>query len=86
MGYLNLEGEFHTLSLTIKALDALRKREKIMGVVEEAVERTKKDGKKKKAELEYNNALYALLRQKRKEMADEARVPPYVIFSDRTLT
>ncbi|MBI5298484.1 MAG: DNA helicase RecQ [Chloroflexi bacterium] len=86
MGYLNQEGEFHTLSLTTKALDALRKREKIMGVVEEAVERAKKDGRKKKEELEYNNALYALLRQKRKEMADEAGVPPYVIFSDRTLT
>jgi ATP-dependent DNA helicase RecQ len=36
-------------------------------------------------EIEYNNALFALLRQKRKELADEAGVPPYVIFSDRTL-
>src|SRR4029434_9034534 len=26
-----------------------------------------------------------LLRQKRKELADEAGVPPYVIFSDKTL-
>ncbi len=86
MGYMKQEGEFHTLSLTTKALEALRKREKIMGVVEEAVERTQKEGRKKKAELEYNNALYALLRQRRKEMADEAGVPPYVIFSDRTLT
>jgi ATP-dependent DNA helicase RecQ len=86
MGYMKQEGEFHTLSLTTKALEALRKREKVMGVVEEAVERTQKEGKKKKAELEYNNALYALLRQRRKEMADEAGVPPYVIFSDRTLT
>ncbi len=41
--------------------------------------------KGKKAELEYNSALFALLRQKRKEMADEAGVPPYVIFSDKTL-
>jgi ATP-dependent DNA helicase RecQ len=29
--------------------------------------------------------LFALLRQKRKDMADEAGVPPYVIFSDKTL-
>ena len=36
--------------------------------------------------MEYNHALFAILRQKRKEMADEAGVPPYVIFSDRTLT
>ncbi|HNZ12955.1 MAG TPA: HRDC domain-containing protein, partial [Anaerolineaceae bacterium] len=32
-----------------------------------------------------NNALYALLRQKRKELADAAGVPPYVIFPDTTL-
>ena len=83
MGYLKQDGEFHTLSLTPQAMDALRKREKIMGVLQEE-ERVKKEGKKK-AELEYNNALFALLRQKRKELADEAGVPPYVMFSDRTL-
>jgi ATP-dependent DNA helicase RecQ len=82
MGYLKQEGEHHTLSLTSRAMEALRKREKIMGVLQEA-ERAKKAGKKD--EMEYNNALFALLRQKRKEMADEAGVPPYVIFSDRTL-
>jgi len=82
MGYLKQEGEYHTLSLTAKALEALRKREPIFGVVQEA-ERVRTKGKKE--ELEYNSALFALLRQKRKEMADEAGVPPYVIFSDRTL-
>jgi ATP-dependent DNA helicase RecQ len=48
-------------------------------------ERTKKEGRKKKEEIVYNSALFALLRQKRKEMADEIGVPPYVIFSDKTL-
>ena len=81
-GYLRQEGEYHTLGLTAKALEALRKRETIFGVVQEA-ERVRTKGKKE--EVEYNNALFALLRQKRKEMADEAGVPPYVIFSDRTL-
>jgi ATP-dependent DNA helicase RecQ len=84
MGYLALEGEYRTLSLTARALDALKNRETIMGVVQEA-ERVQKKGKRKE-ELEYNHALFAILRQKRKEMADEAGVPPYVIFSDRTLT
>ncbi len=82
MGYLSQEGEYHTLGLTPRALEALQRREKIMGVLQEA-ERAKKAGKKD--EMEYNNALFALLRQKRKEMADETGVPPYVIFSDRTL-
>jgi ATP-dependent DNA helicase RecQ len=54
-----------------------------MGTVEEA-ERARKAGKQK-TELEYNHALFALLRKKRKELADEAGVPPYVIFSDKTL-
>jgi ATP-dependent DNA helicase RecQ len=83
-GYLKQDGEYRTLSLTIKALDALKKREPIFGVVQEAAERVKKEGKGKE-EVEYNHALFAILRQKRKEMADEAGVPPYVIFSDRTL-
>lgn len=92
MGYLKQEGEFHTLSLTSRALEALRKRETIYGVVQEA-ERVKTKGKilapgasaGEKEEIEYNSALFALLRQKRKEMADEMGVPPYVIFSDKTL-
>lgn len=86
MGYLKQEGEFHTLSLTPKALESLRKREPIFGVMQEAERAAKADGKKKAAELDYHRGLFALLRQKRKEMADEAGVPPYVIFSDRTLT
>ena len=83
-GYLRQEGDYHTLSLTHKALESLRKRERIMGILEETTERVKKTGKRKE-EIEYNNALFALLRQKRKELADQAGVPPYVIFSDRTL-
>jgi ATP-dependent DNA helicase RecQ len=85
MGYLNQEGEFHTLSLSAKAIEALKRRRKIMGVVQEETERIKKSSRKT-GELEYNSALFAILRQTRKEMADEAGVPPYVIFSDRTLT
>ncbi len=84
MGYLKQEGEFHTLSLTVRALESLKKREPVFGVVQEAERVRVKGGKKE--EVEYNSALFALLRQKRKEMADEAGVPPYVIFSDRTLT
>ena len=69
-----------------KALEALRKRETIFSVMKEAGRSVKSDAKKKAAELEYHRGLFAILRQKRKEMADEAGVPPYVIFSDRTLT
>jgi ATP-dependent DNA helicase RecQ len=84
MGYLNQDGEYRSLSLTQKAIETLKNRGKIYGVIEEVLERTKKEGKKKE-ELEYNKALFALLRAKRKDMADEISVPPYVIFSDKTL-
>jgi ATP-dependent DNA helicase RecQ len=83
MGYLKQEGEYRTLRLTAEGLDMLRKRKQVMGVLQEA-ERVQKKGRKIE-DLEYDQGLFALLRQKRKEMADEAGVPPYVIFSDRTL-
>jgi len=83
MGYMKQDGEYRTLSLTPKAMEALRKRAPIMGVLQEAERVKKKEGKKE--EVEYNHALFAILRQKRKELADEAGVPPYVIFSDKTL-
>jgi ATP-dependent DNA helicase RecQ len=82
IGYLKQEGEYHTLTLTARAWETLRKREPVFGIVQEA-ERVRI--KEKGVEVEYNHALFALLRQKRKEMADEAGVPPYVIFSDKTL-
>jgi ATP-dependent DNA helicase RecQ len=83
-GYLKQAGEFHTLSLTPKALDALKQRSKIMGVLQEAERAQKKSGAQ--TALEYDTTLFSLLRLQRKVMADEAGVPPYVIFSDRTLT
>jgi ATP-dependent DNA helicase RecQ len=83
-GYLKQDGEYHTISLTDKAVEALKKRTPILGQLQEVEERPR-NAKARKTELDYNNALFALLRQKRKELADEAGVPPYVIFSDKTL-
>jgi ATP-dependent DNA helicase RecQ len=84
LGYLSQEGEYRTLSLTPKALESLRKRSTILGQLQEDKSRPT-NAKARKAELEYNHALFALVRQKRKELADLAGVPPYVIFSDKTL-
>ncbi|HZU86977.1 MAG TPA: DNA helicase RecQ, partial [Anaerolineaceae bacterium] len=84
MGYLKQEVEFPTLSLTEKAATTLRKRSLIHGQLLEVEERAKKEVKRKE-ELVFNHALFAILRQTRKELADAAGLPPYVIFSDRTL-
>ena len=83
MGYLIQESEYRTLSLSPKASASLKNRSIIMGQLQEVEERAPK--KANKQELEYNHALFALLRAKRKELADAAGVPPYVIFADRTL-
>ena len=83
MGYLIQEGEFRTLSLSPKAAQALKDRSTILGQLQEVEERAPK--KANQQELEYNHALFALLRLKRKQLADEAGLPPYVIFPDRTL-
>lgn len=84
MGYLDQGGEYRTLSLTPKAIDALKDRSPIMGRLQEAESRSRK-GAVRQEKLDYDQALFSLLRQKRKQLADDASVPPYVIFSDRTL-
>lgn len=82
-GYLEEDREFRSLRLTPKANDALRNRLTIMGQLPESDERPAR--KVPRAEPEYDPDLFALLRARRKDLADEVGVPPYVIFSDRTL-
>ena len=79
MGLLAKSEEFGGLSLTARGHEVLKSREPITGFLE--VEATPKQGAPDK----YDQELFEVLRQKRKELADAAGVPPYVIFSDRTL-
>jgi len=83
-GYLKEYGKFQfaTLSLTEKALQALYRRAPIE--LAPAPAEAELESVPAQAE-DYNHALFALLRQKRKQLADAEGVPPYVIFSDRTL-
>jgi ATP-dependent DNA helicase RecQ len=83
LGFLKKTGEYNTLSLTPQAMDALRNRTPIMGKLKEA-ERTSR--RRVQEDLSnYDKALFTILRNRRKALADEAGVPPYVIFSDKTL-
>ncbi|HEX3033914.1 MAG TPA: RecQ family ATP-dependent DNA helicase, partial [Thermodesulfobacteriota bacterium] len=74
--------EFGSLKLTKKAYDVFKGKEKVLGIIEE--ERADLV-QKQEGEQEYDRVLFEMLRKKRKELADEANVPPYVIFSDKTL-
>jgi ATP-dependent DNA helicase RecQ len=70
-----------SLKLTPKAWDVLRGKEKVIGRLEEAPA-----GLEQREEgLRYDPALFELLRKKRKEIADQANLPPFAIFHDRTL-
>jgi ATP-dependent DNA helicase RecQ len=83
MGYLEQFGEFRTLRLTDEGRMVLRERSPIKGMIlkESAAAQTTT----RQTEIEYDHELFALLRAKRKEIADTANIPPYVVFPDRTL-
>ncbi|MBI9045433.1 MAG: DNA helicase RecQ [Anaerolineaceae bacterium] len=83
-GFLHQSGEYPTLRLTDKALDALQNRIPIMGKFQET-ETIKSKINTRREQIDYDQDLFAILRQKRKQLADEAHVPPYIIFSDRSL-
>jgi ATP-dependent DNA helicase RecQ len=65
-----------------KANDVLFKKGSVFGVLQEqeAVPR-----KLKQIDQSYDNELFEILRRKRKELADDQNIPPYVIFSDKAL-
>lgn len=88
-GLLDQEPAYRVLSVTAKGLEMLKAREQVFGQVNEAKRVGKVSAKLRASlpaeELEYDNLLFAQLRNKRKEIADGEGVPPYVIFSDKTL-
>ena len=80
MGYLLQEGgQYPTLKLTEKSQAVLKGEEKVMlvkSVTREEVAET---------ELQYEKELFSILKSIRNQLAEEAQVPAYIIFSDATL-
>ena len=78
--------EFGGLKLTLRAWDVFKDREKVLGRLQKTPESKAGAYKlKKKSAYDFDRDLFEILRQRRKEIADAASVPPYVIFSDKTL-
>ena len=80
------EGLYPTLFLLPKALLLLRGEERLETV--RVFEKKPLKALREKSDLSalpYNRELFELLRLLRKQIADEQGVPPYVVFSDRTL-
>lgn len=75
-GYLGLtEGKFPVVQLSAKSVPVLQGKEQVMQKVRLVQEVAAKP----------DDSLFALLRELRKEISQEERVPPYIIFSDSTL-
>lgn len=79
---INRDAKFGSLKLTESALQVLFKGRKIFGYLAEPEKKLKRY---RKEELSYNEELFEKLRQKRRELADIKNIPPYVIFSDKSL-
>jgi len=70
------------LKLTEKAYDVM----KGAGIVTGSLLEDKKRNMPGSSAKEYDDGLFEILREKRKELAAAENVPPYVIFSDKTLS
>jgi len=79
------DAEHGSLSITDKAWKVFRGEENVLGRVLEIKEKEKEPVISKETQLDYDRTLFEALRNKRKQLADDAEVPPYVIFSDNTL-
>jgi ATP-dependent DNA helicase RecQ len=87
-GFLTQDMEYGGLQLTPRAWELFRGQCTFHGVLptegsvrEEANPKPSEEAKSVK----HDRLLFELLRKKRKQLADEAQVPPFVIFSDKTL-
>ena len=85
-GLMVQDMEFGGLKLTKKAWAVLHGKETFLGrLEEEPVDDISGKASMKETMPEHDRDLFDILRKRRKELADAANVPPYVIFSDKTL-
>lgn len=76
------DNNYGSLKLSQPASDVLFNNKKVFGLIKEP------DTKKKKLksiDLKYDQKLFELLRVKRKQIADQRNIPPFVIFADSSL-
>ncbi len=85
-GLVAQDMEYGSLRLTAKGWDVLKGKLKIWGhldpqdpMIPDVAEPAKL------VDLDYDRELFEILRRTRKQLADDAGVPPFVIFADKTL-
>ncbi len=87
LGYLVQDfTRFGALGLSAAARPVLKgETQVILGLPRDAVETVVKGKKRAGSRKDYDQALFDALRALRKQIADAAKVPPFVVFSDATL-
>jgi len=83
-GLMIQDTEFGSLKLTEKVWDVFKGKETVLGSLEEQQPAGNAPEQPEKNPACDRN-LFEILRKKRKELADQASIPPYVIFSDKSL-
>ena len=85
-GLLVQDMEFGSLQLTERGWDVLRGQRNVSGHLTEQIDIGPSAGdRRRRADGICDDRLYEILRSRRKQLADEAGVPPYIIFPDKTL-
>ncbi|MDR9417194.1 MAG: DNA helicase RecQ [Gracilimonas sp.] len=80
------EFEHKSLKLTPKAIEILKGKQEVFGVIEEPVQKARTKSSKSDIEsLDFNRNLFKLLKAKRMDLARKQGVPPYIIFADTSL-
>ncbi len=81
-GLLDQDMEFGSLKLTPKAWEVMRGNQTVFAKLTVSQE---KHTEYEETEHAFDSTLFELLRQRRKKLADDANLPPYAIFPDKTL-
>ncbi len=87
-GLLDQDMEFGGLSLTSAGWDVLRGKP-FQGIIDKSLDNDapakSRTSSTNESNRDYNTELFNLLKIKRKELADKQDLPPYAVFSDRSL-
>lgn len=85
LDYLNKsDGKYPILSLTKKGVEFLRSDE-TLSIAKPQADVVINKKQPKRGELDFNPDLFEILKTLRRELADEANVPPFIIFGDTSL-
>ena len=86
LGFVSVaEGEYATLELTDAGRDVLRTRAPITLTKPMDLPKARKVAARREGDIACDEILFVRLRALRKELADERRVPAYIVFGDTTL-